>query len=56
MRKKSPFLQTPIKPFAAFAIVARRKAPVLTLASRVMTIDGQTVSHDRFEEVNESAV
>ena len=34
----------------------RRKPPVFTLASRVMTIDGQTVPHDRFEEVNESAV
>jgi deoxyhypusine synthase len=40
----------------ASAGVARRKAPVFTLASRLMTIDGQTVPHDRFEEVNESAV
>jgi deoxyhypusine synthase len=40
----------------ASAVVARRKAPVFTLASSVMTIDGQTVPHDRFEEVNESAV
>jgi deoxyhypusine synthase len=37
-------------------ILARRRAPVFTLASRVMTIDGQTVPNDRFEEVNESAV
>jgi deoxyhypusine synthase len=37
-------------------LLARRKRPVFTLASRVMTIDGQPVSHDRFEEVNESAV
>jgi deoxyhypusine synthase len=37
-------------------VLARRKPPVFTLASRVMTIDGQTVSNDRFEEVNESAV
>ena len=37
-------------------ILARRKPPVFTLASRVMTIDGQTVPHDRFEEVNESPV
>lgn len=37
-------------------ILARRKPPVFTLASRVMTIDGQTVRHDRFEEVNESPV
>jgi deoxyhypusine synthase len=40
----------------ASAVVARRKAPVFTLASRIMTIDGQAVPHDRFEEVNESAV
>jgi deoxyhypusine synthase len=37
-------------------ILARRKAPVFTLASRVMTIDGQTVPSDRFEEVNAPAV
>ena len=37
-------------------ILARRKAPVFTLASPVMTIDGQTVPGDRFEEVNEPAV
>src|SRR4051794_24033150 len=37
-------------------ILARRKAPAFTLASRVMTIDGETVPTDRFEEVNESAV
>ena len=37
-------------------LLARRNRPVFTLASRVMTIDGQPVSHDRFEEVNESAV
>jgi deoxyhypusine synthase len=36
--------------------VARRRKPVFTLASRVMTIDGQPVPNDRFEEVNESAV
>jgi len=40
----------------ATAVAARRKTPVFTLASRIMTIDGQTVPHDRFEEVNESAV
>ena len=33
-----------------------RKIPVFTLASRVMTIDGQTVPSDRFEDVNEPAV
>ena len=37
-------------------ILARRKPPVFTLASHVMTIDGQTVFRDRFEEVNESPV
>jgi len=40
----------------AAPLVARRKAPAFTLASPVMTIDGETVPHDRFEEVNESAV
>jgi hypothetical protein len=29
---------------------------MFTLASRVMTIDGQNVSSERFEAVNESAV
>jgi deoxyhypusine synthase len=37
-------------------LLARRRAPVFSLASRVMTIDGQTVPYDRFEEVNEPAV
>jgi deoxyhypusine synthase len=37
-------------------IVVKRKKPTFTLASRVMTIDGQSVPNDRFEEVNESAV
>ena len=37
-------------------LLARRKPPVFTLASRVMTIDGLTVPCDRFEEVNEPAV
>jgi deoxyhypusine synthase len=37
-------------------VLARRKRPVFTLASSVMTIDGQPVPNDRFEEVNESAV
>ena len=31
-------------------ILSRRKFPVFTLASPIMTIDGQTVPHDRFEE------
>jgi deoxyhypusine synthase len=37
-------------------LVSCRKKPVFTLASAVMTIDGQQVSGDRFEEVNEPAV
>ena len=38
------------------ALLAKRTAPVFTLAGRIMTIDGQTVPHERFEEVNEPAV
>src|SRR5205814_7930058 len=34
---------------AAPAVLARRKVPVFTLASRDMTIDGQIVSRERFE-------
>jgi hypothetical protein len=30
--------------------------PVFTVDSRVMTIDGQPVPNERFEEVNEPAV
>jgi deoxyhypusine synthase len=37
-------------------LLARRKKPVFSVASRVMTIDGQTVPNDHFEEVNEPAV
>jgi deoxyhypusine synthase len=37
-------------------LLARRKAPAFGLASRTMTIDGQPVPSERFEEVNESAV
>ena len=50
-----PFL---VSALAASAppILARRKKPTFTLASRTMTIDGETVPNDRFEEVNESAV
>jgi deoxyhypusine synthase len=36
------------------AVLARRRKPVFTLASRVMTIDGQTVPYDRFEELSEN--
>jgi deoxyhypusine synthase len=37
-------------------LLARRTKPVFALASRTMTIDGQTVPSERFEEVNEPAV
>ena len=37
-------------------LLARRKIPVFTLASRVMTVDGQTVPSDRFEDANAPAV
>ena len=37
-------------------LLAARRAPTFTLADRVMTIEGQTVPFDRFEEVNEPAV
>src|SRR5256712_2766474 len=37
-------------------ILARRRAPLVTLATRAMTIDGRSVPNDRFEEVNEPAV
>jgi len=37
-------------------LLASRKPPVFSLASRIMTIDGQTVPSDRFEEVNEPDV
>jgi deoxyhypusine synthase len=36
--------------------LARRRKPVFTLASRIMTIDDQTVSSDHFEALNEPAV
>jgi deoxyhypusine synthase len=38
------------------ALLAKRKMPAFGLASRLMTIDGQTVPHERFEGVNEPAV
>jgi deoxyhypusine synthase len=37
-------------------LLVRRKIPVFTLASRVMTVDRQTVPSDRFEDANEPAV
>jgi deoxyhypusine synthase len=38
------------------ALLAKRNKPAFGLASRVMTIDGQTVPHERFEGVNEPTV
>jgi deoxyhypusine synthase len=38
------------------SLLAKRTKPVFTLAGRVMTIDGQTVPYERFEEVNAPAV
>lgn len=37
-------------------LAERRVRPSFTLASRVMTIDGSPISHERFEAVNESPV
>jgi len=50
-----PFLASALAATAP-PLLAKRTLPVFTLAGRVMTIDGQTVPHERFEEVNESAV
>jgi deoxyhypusine synthase len=50
-----PLLATALVTSAA-PLAASRKRPVFALASRVMTIDGQTVPSERFEEVNEPAV
>jgi deoxyhypusine synthase len=41
---------------SAGPLLAARIMPAFTLAGRVMTVDGLTVSNDRFEEVNEPAV
>ena len=41
---------------SAPAVLAHRKRPEFTLASRVMTVDGQTVPSDRFEEANAPAL
>lgn len=50
-----PLLASALVTSAARSLAARRP-PIFTLAGRVMTIDGQSVASDRFEEVNESAV
>ena len=50
-----PILATALASSSA-ELAARRKRPVFGLAERMMTIDGQNVSCDRFEEMNEPAV
>jgi len=50
-----PLLASALATTAA-PMLATRTMPVFTLASRVMTVDGQTVPSERFEEVNEPAV
>ncbi|HEX3646689.1 MAG TPA: deoxyhypusine synthase family protein [Vicinamibacterales bacterium] len=50
-----PFLLSALATTAP-PLLAIRKIPAFTLAGRVMTVDGQTVPYDRFEEVNEPAV
>src|SRR5262249_39456733 len=50
-----PILAAALTTTAAPRLKSRKK-PKFTLASRVMTIDGQTVPSERFEDVNESAV
>ena len=50
-----PFLLSALATTAP-PLLAIRKIPAFTLAARVMTVDGQTVPYERFEEVNEPAV
>ena len=50
-----PLLATALATTSA-SLVAERRKPVFTLAGRVMTVDGQTVPPERFEEVNAPAV
>jgi len=50
-----PLLASALATTAA-PLLARRQPPVFTLGSRLMTVDGQPVPHDHFEEVNEPAV
>ncbi|HMF93648.1 MAG TPA: deoxyhypusine synthase family protein [Vicinamibacterales bacterium] len=50
-----PLLASALATSARPLLAARRK-PEFTLASRVMTVDGQTVPPERFEGVNEPAV
>ena len=51
-----PLLASALADDRAAAAGAAAQARCSPWPSRVMTIDGQTVPHDRFEEVNESAV
>jgi deoxyhypusine synthase len=41
---------------SAASILTRRKMPIFTMTSRVMTVDGHAVPADRFEDLNEPAV
>ncbi len=41
---------------SAAPLLETRQMPIFTLADRVMTVDGQTVPSERFEDVNEPAV
>jgi deoxyhypusine synthase len=50
-----PLLATALATTSA-ALVADRRKPIFTLAGRVMTVDGQSVPPERFEEVNAPAV
>jgi deoxyhypusine synthase len=50
-----PLLASALATTAA-PLLSRRRKPIFALRSRVMTIDGQAVPNERFEEVNEPAV
>jgi deoxyhypusine synthase len=50
-----PFLLSALATTAP-PLLARRVKPVFTLADRLMTVDGQAVPYERFEEVNERTV
>jgi deoxyhypusine synthase len=50
-----PLLASALATTAA-PLLAQRRRPVFTLASRTMTVDGHSICSDRFEEVNEPAV
>jgi deoxyhypusine synthase len=50
-----PLLATALATTSSGLLAGRRK-PIFTLAGRTMTVDGQTVPRERFEEVNAPAV